>query len=125
MTGGAKRLLIYYSGRDPTGRKFFAGGKSPFTNTAKSTLFCSPKVNISLLFTEDLQNGEILGEDRINSGFYWGSETGIYCVNLWSPGGVAESPQGDCPYACPAGAYFCMCASSRALLHVGSLSLWG
>ena len=27
-------------------------------------------------------------------------------------------------YAYPAGAYFCMCASSRALLHVGSLSLW-
>jgi hypothetical protein len=62
LTGGAKRLSIYYSGRDPTGKKFFAGGKSPFTNTAKSTLFCSPKVNISLLFTEDLQNGEILGE---------------------------------------------------------------
>ena len=27
-------------------------------------------------------------------------------------------------HAFPAGAYFCMCASSRALLHVGSLSLW-
>ena len=38
--------------------------------------------------------------------------------------GVAESPEGDSPYACPAWAYFCMCASSRALLHVGSLSLW-
>ena len=28
---------------------------------------------------ENLQYGEILGEDRINSGFYWGSTTGIYC----------------------------------------------
>ena len=90
------------------GKNFLPVRKSPFTNTAKSSLFCSPKVNISLLFTEDLQNGEILGEDRINSGFYWGSETGIYCVNLWSPGGVAESPQGDDLYASPAGAYFSM-----------------
>ena len=105
-------------------KNFFAGEKSPFTNPCKSPLFCSPKVNISLLFTEDLQNGEILGEDRINSGFYWWSETGIYCVNLWSPGGVAESPQGDDLYASPAGRSFCAYASSRALLHVGSLSLW-
>ena len=87
--------------------------KSPFTNTAKWSLFCSPKVNISLLFTEDLQNGEILGEDRINSGFYWGSETGIYCVNLWSPGGVAESPQGDDLYASPAGPYFSVKKSNQ------------
>ena len=43
-------------------RIFLPVRKSPFTNTAKSPLFCSPKVNISLLFTEDLQNGEILGE---------------------------------------------------------------
>ena len=42
---------------------------------------------------------------------------------MWSPKGVAESPEGDSLYAYPAGAYFCMCASSRALLHVGSLSL--
>ena len=82
MTGGAKRLSIYYSGRDPTGKKFFTGEKSPFTNTAKSPLFCSPKVNISLLFTEDLQNGEMLGGYYINSGFYWGSTTGIYYANL-------------------------------------------
>ena len=45
-------------------------------------------------------------------------------MNLWSPGGVAESPQGDDLYASPAGHSFCAYASSRALLHVGSLSLW-
>ena len=89
---GPKGSRFIWSGRETDRKRFFAGEKSPFTNTAKSSLFCSRKVNISLLFTEDLQNGEILGEDRINSGFYWGSETGIYCVNLWSPGGVAESP---------------------------------
>ena len=27
-------------------------------------------------------------------------------------------------HACPAGAYFCMRASSRAALHIGLLSLW-
>jgi hypothetical protein len=37
--------------------------------------------------------------------------------------GGAESPRGDGLYGSPPGAYFCMCASSRALLHVGSLSL--
>ena len=41
-----------------------------------------------------------------------------------SPIGVAESPQGDDLYASPAGRSFCAYASSRALLHVGSLSLW-
>ena len=45
-------------------------------------------------------------------------------MNLWSPGGVAESPQGDDLYASLAGRPFCAYASSRALLHVGSLSLW-
>ena len=64
--------------------------KSPFTNTAKSLLFCSPKVNISLLFTEDLQNGEILGEDRINSGFCWGIATGICYVILAGEGGAVD-----------------------------------
>ena len=62
-------------------KNFLPVRKSPFTNTAKSPLFCSPKVNISLLFTEDLQNGEILGENWINDGFYWGSVTGICCAN--------------------------------------------
>ena len=30
---------------------------------------------------ESLQNREIMGGYYINDGFYWGSETGIYCVN--------------------------------------------
>ena len=38
--------------------------------------------------------------------------------------GVAEPPQGDDLYASPAGRSFCAYASSRALLHVGALSLW-
>ena len=42
--------------------------KSPFTNTAKSPLFCSPKVNISLLFTKGLQYREILGKIYIEYG---------------------------------------------------------
>ena len=67
-------------------KRFFAGEKSPFTNTAKSTLFCSPKVNISLLFTEDLQHMKMLGEVCINSGFCWGIATGIYCANLAGEG---------------------------------------
>ena len=59
---GQKGSRFIWSGREADGKEFFAGEKSPFTNTAKSPLFCSPKVNISLLFTEDLQNREILGE---------------------------------------------------------------
>ena len=31
---------------------------------------------------ENLQYGEILGKDRINSGFCWGIATGIYCANF-------------------------------------------
>ena len=31
---------------------------------------------------ENLQYGEMLGEDRINSGFFWGIATGIYCANF-------------------------------------------
>ena len=81
LTGGAERLSIYLAGERTDRKEFFAGEKSPFTNTAKSPLFCSPKVNISLLFTEDLQNGEILGENWINDGFYWGSVTGVCCAN--------------------------------------------
>jgi hypothetical protein len=30
LTGGAKRLSIYYSVRDPTGKKFFTGEKKSF-----------------------------------------------------------------------------------------------
>ena len=45
-------------------------GKSPFTNTAKSPFFCSPKVNISLLFTKGLQYREILGVIYIKARLY-------------------------------------------------------
>ena len=38
--------------------------------------------------------------------------------------GVAESPEGDSLYASPPGRSFYSCASSRAALHVVSLSLW-
>ena len=102
--------------------------KSPFTNTEKSTLFCSPKVNISLLFTEDLQNGEILGWICIDNGLFWVVIPGVYCgilgPGLWSPSAARSFIKGFSLHAYPAGAYFCMCASSRALLHVGLLSLW-
>ena len=37
---------------------------------------------------ENLQYGEILGEDRINSGFCWGIATGIYCA-IFEGEGVA------------------------------------
>ena len=36
------------------------------------------KVNISLFLMENLQNWGFMGDIRINSGFYWGSNTGIY-----------------------------------------------
>ena len=36
------------------------------------------KVNISLFLMENLQNWGFMGDVRINSGFYWGSTTGIY-----------------------------------------------
>ena len=81
MTGGAERLSIYLVGERTDRKEFFAGEKSPFTNTAKSSLFCSPKVNISLLFTEDLQHMKILGEHLINRGFYWEITTGICYAN--------------------------------------------
>ena len=38
--------------------------------------------------------------------------------------GVAESPEGDSLYGSPPGRSFYSCASSRAALHVGLLSLW-
>ena len=43
--------------------------------------------------------------------------------SLWSPKGVAESPEGDGLYGSPAGRSFYSCASSRAALHIGLLSL--
>ena len=69
MTGGAERLSIYLVGERTDRKEFFAGEKSPFTNTAKSSLFCSPKVNISLFLMESLHYGEILDESCINDGF--------------------------------------------------------
>ena len=57
-------------------KRIFAGEKSPFTNTAKSSLFCSPKVNISLLFTKGLQYREILGKIYIEYGFIRAIVTG-------------------------------------------------
>ena len=39
---------------------------------------------------ENLQYGEILGEDRINSGFCWGIATGICYVILAGEGGAAS-----------------------------------
>ena len=35
---------------------------------------------------ESLQNWELLGENCINSGLYWGSEAGIYYANLGGEG---------------------------------------
>ena len=69
LTGGVKRLSICYSGREADTKRFLPVRKSPFTNTAKSLLFCSPKVNISLLFTKGLQYREILGKIYIEYGF--------------------------------------------------------
>ena len=36
---------------------------------------------------ESLHYGEMLGEYYINSGFYWGSTTGIYCAIFEGGGG--------------------------------------
>ena len=89
------------------------GLKRPFTNTAKWSLFCSPKVNISLLFTEDLQNGEILGENWINDGFYWGSVTGICCANWGRVCGRLAAGRGllqrHSYHRSPRGPSFCSC----------------
>ena len=57
------------------------------------------------------------------------------CARLWEhaypAGDSLQSPSASRSfiksiqlYAYPAGAYFCMRASSRALLHIGLLSLW-
>ena len=77
---------------------------------------------------ENLQNWGFMGGISINSGFYWGSNTGIYCDilgrvcgrlaagvalckalgarlpggdSLWSPNGVAEIMQGTKPVRLP------------------------
>ena len=66
---GQKGSRFVIRGGEPTGKEFSPVRKSPFTNTAKSPLFCSPKVNISLLFTKGLQYREILGKIYIEYGF--------------------------------------------------------
>ena len=66
---GQKGSRFVWSGREADRKDLFAGEKSPFTNTAKWSLFCSPKVNISLLFTKGLQYREILGKICIEYGF--------------------------------------------------------
>ena len=65
-----KKALDLLFGERTDAKRFFAGEKSPFTNTAKSPLFCSPKVNISLLFTKGLQYREILGVIYMKAGLY-------------------------------------------------------
>ena len=59
-------------------KNFLPVRTSPFTNTCKSPLFCSPNVNISLFLMDNLQDWGFMGGISINSGFYWGSTTGIY-----------------------------------------------
>ena len=76
MTGGAKGSRFVWSGREADRKDFLPVRKSPFTNTAKSLLFCSPKVNISLLFTKGLQYREILGKIYIEYGFIRAIVTG-------------------------------------------------
>ena len=51
---------------------------------------------------ENLQYGEILGEDRINSGFCWGIATGIYYANL---GGEGVAVDGDAEPSTASGGY--------------------
>ena len=76
---------------------------------------------------ESLQDWGLLGEFYIGYGFIRGRFAGIYYdilgAGLWSPKGVAESPEGDSLYGSPPRRSFCAYASSRAALHVGSPSL--
>ena len=62
----------------------------------------------------------MLGEFYIGYGFIRGRFAGIYYdilgAGLWSPKGVAESPEGDSLHAYPAGAYFCMRKSRQNAL---------
>ena len=65
---GRKALDLFGRGENRREGIFLPVRKSPFTNTAKSPLFCSPKVNISILFTKGLQYREILGLIYIKAG---------------------------------------------------------
>ena len=71
-------------------KNFLPVRKSPFTNTAKSPLFCMRKVNISLYLMENLQNGGLLGEIYIGCGFIRGKLAGIYCAILEGEGVAAD-----------------------------------
>ena len=83
-------------------KNFLPVRKSPFTNPCKSPLFCSPKVNISQFLMESLHYGEMLGGYYINSGFYWGSTTGIYCAILEGEGVAAVGVRvADWPRSAP------------------------
>ena len=112
---GQKGSRFVWSGREADRKDFLPVRKSPFTNTAKSLLFCSPKVNISLYLMESLQNWELLGKNCINSGLYWGSEAGNYYdilggfVVAWRRGLVQRHKL----YACPAGGYFSVIKSRQ------------
>ena len=112
---GQKGSRFVWSGREADRKDFLPVRKSPFTNTAKSLLFCSPKVNISLYLMESLQNWELLGKNCINSGLYWGSEAGNYYdilggfVVAWRRGLVQRHKL----YAYPAGGYFSVIKSRQ------------
>ena len=69
---------------------------------------------------ESLHYGEMLGGYYINSGFYWGSTTGIYCDILGRVCSRLAAGRRFCRvqgrYAYPAGAYFCSCKSRQNTL---------
>ena len=60
------------------------------------------KVNISLFLMENLQNWGFMGDVRINSGFYWGSNTGICYAILEGEGVAADGVRAaDWPRSAP------------------------
>ena len=60
------------------------------------------EVNISLFLMENLQNWGLLGENCINSGFYWGRKTGICYVILAGEGGAVVGVRAaDWPRSAP------------------------
>ena len=65
---------------------------------------------------ESLHYGEILDESCINDGFNRAIVTGnisLFWGQFVSAFGVAESPEGDGRYACPAGGYFSVMKSRQ------------
>ena len=69
---------------------------------------------------ESLQDWGLLGEFYIGYGFIRGRFAGIYYdilgAGLWSPKGVAESPEGDSLHAYPARGYFSVKKSNQKSL---------